>query len=1006
MQAVYGRETAPVGRSFFNHFSVNKLPRIRLTDLTVIVNEKKRVFRSLPVRNLHIERGLTGFKFPSLQMGFELGKTRSLYASWVCGILLALTVAPGAAEASTSGVSAGAGGADLANAVTQELITVFRSQRPDGSLAFPGPHSLFADYPLLATLALDIQRQYPSRSLVSQSAASTTRYYSYLFTEHDHNANLLIETDLVYPDGTRLTGIEQPGFNALLSLDMINLARLNLEMLKPMQALYWYEGARTLQERLIDRCYDADANFFFPFDTNRGAQLHDYYAMSIAPLIFDGNVGDNHASRIISHYVTGAANVSPQPPSAFLYGPAPEGDPLFRPDLLATALVVAKTLDATGYHEEAKRAADNTIGAIAWGSPDSPSPGRQPTATARYLASLLSESRYVEAFDQNAAVDIFYAVVRFKRRMADNEIVRLDQSIRTIKALSKTMNYERARAADIDIESVEAAIRDVYNAVSKTRQQTAGNTLFDREDSYRTSGLRLGPAMSRLLDDVVFALRRAENDVYRVLSERSGLKIAATLMSERALIDQKVEVRWTITARGPQPVELRSASVIRGQEIDSLLQSGQTVVIRPGQPHTLISRFTARPVKVESLLPWDLTLSLTDGTGRRVKYTAFRSIYLEHPIDITASFPEGQILRGLSVPIDIRLVKRTGARIDIDGGWFSPAGLQLKEGNRFGVAMDPAQDTLQVRVNVLVPSPCRPGSFAFKLKFYGNGKDLGLISSNFFKPYQWLFLGPFPASDNPISTPYPPEKSVDLGRGYAGIGKRIAWRVLPESANLNYGDVHLWGSLNPAGVGYLYTVIESSLEKLQCPAYLASDSPAALFINGERVLDFRPGPDRIPATTKIRIRRGMNNIMIKVAGEQTSRIFFKLGDDDNLASDEFNNNLWQLVGNFGEFEERTRRIEAGETEDVQKLVTLRYSDSGAHSVSVIGTFNGWSPEHSRMRRAPNGSWEITLSLRPGKYAYRFLINDRQQVLDPHCTTEEPDGYGGKNSVIYITTSDH
>ena len=150
----------------------------------------------------------------------------------------------------------------------------------------------------------------------------------------------------------------------------------------------------------------------------------------------------------------------------------------------------------------------------------------------------------------------------------------------------------------------------------------------------------------------------------------------------------------------------------------------------------------------------------------------------------------------------------------------------------------------------------------------------------------------------------------------------------------------------------------------------------------------------------------MNNIMIKVAGEQTSRIFFKLGDDDNLASDEFNNNLWQLVGNFGEFEERTRRIEAGETEDVQKLVTLRYSDSGAHSVSVIGTFNGWSPEHSRMRRVPNGSWEITLSLRPGKYAYRFLINDRQQVLDPHCTTEEPDGYGGKNSVIYITTSDH
>lgn len=998
MQTVAGRETGPVGRLFFNHCNVNKLPRIRVTDLTVIVNEKKRVFQPYPVRYLHIGWGLIVSKFPSLQTGFDLGKKRSLYASWVCAVVLALAAAPGAASQT--------GDSDLADEVTQELNTVYRSQRPDGSLAFPGPHSLFAEYPLMATLTLDIQRKYPNRSFVSQSAASATRYYSYLFTERDRNGNLLIETDLVYPDGTRLTGIEHPGFNALLSLDMINLARLNLEMLKPMQALYWYEGARTLQARLVDRCYDVDANFFFPFDTNRGARLNDYYAMSIAPLIFDGNVGDNQSGRIISHYVTGGADVSPQSPSVFLGGPFPEGDPLFRPELLATALVVTGALDATGHHEEAERAAANAIGAITWGSPGSQSPGRRPTATARYLASLLSDSRYMETFGQHTAVDIFYAIVHFKRPMADNEIVRLDQSIRTIEAFSKSMKNERARASEIDTSPVEFAIRNIYNAVSRTREQIDSKTLFDREDSYRTSGLLLGPAMSRLLDDVVFAMRRAENDLFRVLSERSGLQIAATLMNERALIDQKVEVRWTLTARGPEPVEIRSAIVIRGQEVDSLLATGETVVIRPGQPRTLISKFTARPSEVESLLPWDLTLTLTDGTGRRVNFNAIRSIYLEHPIDITASFPEGQILQGLSVPIDICLIKRTGARINIDGGWFSSAGLQLKEGKRFGITMDPAQDTLRVRFNVLVPSPCRPGSFAFKLKFYGNGKDLGLIASNFFKPYQWLFLGPFPASDNAISTPYPPESSVDLGRGYAGIGKRIAWRVLPETANLDYGDVHLWGSLKPAGVGYLYTVLESSLEKLQCPAYLASDSPAALFINGERVLDFRPGPDRIPATTKIRIRRGMNNIMIKVAGDQTSRVFFKLGDDDNLASDEFNNNLWQLVGNFGEFEERTRRIEAGETEDVRKLVTLRYSDPGAHSVSVIGTFNGWSPEHSRMRRASGGSWEITLSLRPGKYAYRFLVNSRQQVLDPSCKTEEPDGYGGKNSVIYITTSDH
>jgi 1,4-alpha-glucan branching enzyme len=148
----------------------------------------------------------------------------------------------------------------------------------------------------------------------------------------------------------------------------------------------------------------------------------------------------------------------------------------------------------------------------------------------------------------------------------------------------------------------------------------------------------------------------------------------------------------------------------------------------------------------------------------------------------------------------------------------------------------------------------------------------------------------------------------------------------------------------------------------------------------------------------------MNNFLVKVVGDRNTRVFFEVGDDENLASDEFNNNLWELVGNFNEFQERTRRIEAGESDEIQKLVTLRYSDEEANSVSVIGSFNGWSPENSRMRRIPGGAWEITLSLRPGKYTYRFLVNNRRQVLDPSCPIEEPDGYGGKNSVIYVTTS--
>jgi hypothetical protein len=918
--------------------------------------------------------------------------------SWVFTVALVLAGGPAPAAAGAPGDEAA-----LANEVNQELNTVYRSQQPDGSLLFPGPHGLFQDYPMLATLTLKIHRERPSAAFISQSVSAAARYYSYLFTHRDRNANLLIETELSYEDGAVLTGIEDPGFNALLSMDMISLAILNLELRRPFEALYWYEGARLLQSRLVDRCYDIDANYFFPFDTNRGVRVHDHYALSMVPLLFSGNVGDNHTRRLINHYALGSAQVMPEPPSAFLQPYEAAVDPLFRPDHLAKAVLVAHILYSAGNVEEAAAVGERVMEKVSWGLQENRSSGRHPTATARFLARMLAEKRYVSLYDPHASLDIFAAIARFKRRLADNEIVRLEQSIRTVTSFSNAING-RGPSTAYDLGAVESSIRNVYWAVSKTREQLHDTALFDRDDAYRSSGLELEPAMRRLLDDVVLAMRRVENDLYRLVNERAGVSVTATLLNERAVVDQAVEVRWAIAARGPESLEITAAEVIRGQEVDSLLRAGEAVVVRPGQSHVFVSRFTARPDQVGALRPWHLTLSFTDGTGQRIRYNAIRTIFLEHAVDVTAMFPQGQILQGLSLPIDIRFIKRTNAQVSLTGGWFSPSGLQLKEGNRFQLSMAPVQDTVVVRMNVLVPSPCRPGSFPFKMKFLGDGKDLGVISSSFFKPYQWLFLGPFEASENAIATPYPPEKSIDLQRGYAGIGKRIAWRVLPESANLGYGEVHMWGSLHPAGVGYMYTVIESSLEKPQCPVYIASSGPATLFLNGERILDFQPGPDRVPAQKEVKIRRGMNNFLIKVVGNRSTRVFFKLGDDDNLASDEFNNNLWELVGNFGEFQERTRRIEAGETEDVQKLVTLRYSDAEAHSVSVIGSFNGWSPEHSRMHRTPGGAWEITLSLRPGKYAYRFLVNNRRQVLDPNCPIEEPDGYGGKNSVIYVTAS--
>lgn len=54
--------------------------------------------------------------------------------------------------------------------------------------------------------------------------------------------------------------------------------------------------------------------------------------------------------------------------------------------------------------------------------------------------------------------------------------------------------------------------------------------------------------------------------------------------------------------------------------------------------------------------------------------------------------------------------------------------------------------------------------------------------------------------------------------------------------------------------------------------------------------------------------------------------------------------------------------------------TLSYTPTTpAGSVAVAGTFNGWDPAATLLSRRSDGSWEVTLDLEPGTYAYKFVL---------------------------------
>jgi hypothetical protein len=70
----------------------------------------------------------------------------------------------------------------------------------------------------------------------------------------------------------------------------------------------------------------------------------------------------------------------------------------------------------------------------------------------------------------------------------------------------------------------------------------------------------------------------------------------------------------------------------------------------------------------------------------------------------------------------------------------------------------------------------------------------------------------------------------------------------------------------------------------------------------------------------------------------------------------------------------------------------------AKRVSVCGEFNDWAPEASLMEPQGNGRWQKVLSLKPGKYQYKFVV-DGEWMPDPEAKQNVANAFGTLNSVV-------
>ncbi len=109
----------------------------------------------------------------------------------------------------------------------------------------------------------------------------------------------------------------------------------------------------------------------------------------------------------------------------------------------------------------------------------------------------------------------------------------------------------------------------------------------------------------------------------------------------------------------------------------------------------------------------------------------------------------------------------------------------------------------------------------------------------------------------------------------------------------------------------------------------------------------------------------------------------------------------QLKNSRSNIPAQTAQTQPGAAQPARKSIDFVLQSPQAQSVAVAGTFNGWNPKRTPMRKDGNGEWKATLSLPPGRYEYRFVLDGTQWVSDEHAKESVANAFGGTNSVIVV-----
>lgn len=83
-----------------------------------------------------------------------------------------------------------------------------------------------------------------------------------------------------------------------------------------------------------------------------------------------------------------------------------------------------------------------------------------------------------------------------------------------------------------------------------------------------------------------------------------------------------------------------------------------------------------------------------------------------------------------------------------------------------------------------------------------------------------------------------------------------------------------------------------------------------------------------------------------------------------------------------------------------KSVEFRLYAPQAKKVSLAGSFNKWDIKKTLAKKDTKGNWIAKLDLAPGKYEYKFFV-DNSWINDPSCGSTVYNNLGSHNNIVEI-----